>query len=207
MRTKVAPTLISLAIIGAVTFASAPASGVDGWLRPVPGRVVRPFQAPLTRYGRGHLGVDFAAAPGTPVRAAGAGTVVFAGLVANARHVVVRHAGGLRTSYSFLASIRVRGGEVVARGEVVGTSGGRGAHHLPDVVHFGLRIGDVYVDPMRLFASGGLPARVHLVPVSADASTRSVAGRLAERRALIAGLPRAAPVVPAASASGPAPGA
>ena len=207
MRTKVAPTLIALAIIGAVTLSSAPASGVDAWLRPVAGRVVRPFQAPLTRYGRGHLGVDFAADPGTPVRAAGAGTVVFAGLVANARHVVVRHAGGLRTSYSFLASIRVRGGEVVARGEVVGTSGGRGEHHLPAVVHFGLRIGDVYVDPMRLFEAGGLPARVHLAPTAADAAARSVGGRWVERRALIAGLPRAALTVRAAPASGRAPGA
>src|SRR5258708_34124469 len=157
MRAKTAPTLALLAIFGVLTLAPAPASGGDVWLRPVAGRVVRPFQAPLTRYGRGHLGVDFAAAPGTLVRAAGAGTVVFAGLVANARHVVVRHAGGLRTSYSFLASIRVRGGEVVARGEAGGTSGGRGEHHLPAAVHFGPRIGDVYVDPMLLFGAGDPP--------------------------------------------------
>jgi murein DD-endopeptidase MepM/ murein hydrolase activator NlpD len=191
MRTKTAPTLVLLAIFGVLTLAPAPASGADLWLRPVAGRVVRPFQAPLTRYGRGHLGVDFAAAPGTLVRAAGAGTVVFAGVVATARHVVVRHAGGLRTSYSFLASIRVRGGEVVARGEVVGTTGGRGEHHDPSVVHFGLRIGDVFVDPMRLFASAGLPVRVrvHLAPTAADAAASSLARRMAERRALTAGLP------------------
>jgi len=189
MRTKAAPTLVLLAILGVLTLAQAPASGGDVWLRPVAGRFVRPFHAPLTRYGRGHLGVDFAAAPGTLVRAAGAGTVVFAGVVATARHVVVRHAGGLRTSYSFLASIRVRGGEVVARGEVVGTTGGRGEHHDPSVVHFGLRIGDGFVDPMRLFASAGLPARVHLAPTAADAAASSLARRMAERRALMAGLP------------------
>lgn len=210
MRTKAAPSLITLAIIGGLTLAPAPASGVDAWLRPVAGRVVRPFQAPLTRYGRGHLGVDFAAAPGTLVRAAGAGTVVFAGLVANARHVVVRHAGGLRTSYSFLASIRVRGGEVVAPGEVVGTTGGRGEHHGPAVLHLGLRIGDAYVDPMRLFASAGLPLRVHLAPIAApiaaDTAASSLRGRLEERRTLIAGLPWSALAVPRVSDRGPGAG-
>jgi murein DD-endopeptidase MepM/ murein hydrolase activator NlpD len=144
---------------------SAPAAGVDTWLRPVAGRVVRNFRAPLTRYGAGHLGVDFAAVPGTAVRAAGAGTVVFAGVVAHARHVVLRHPGGLRTSYSFLASVRVRAGQEVRRGAVVGTTGGTGERHDGAVVHFGLRIGDTFVDPMQLFGSVGLPVRVHLAPV------------------------------------------
>jgi murein DD-endopeptidase MepM/ murein hydrolase activator NlpD len=134
-------------------------------LRPVLGRVVAGFRAPLTRYGRGHLGVDFAARPGAAVRAVEAGTVEFAGRVGTARHVVVRDARGRRVSYSFLASIRVRIGARVRRGEAIGTTGGTGPHHGGGVLHLGLRIGDTYVDPMRLFVDPvGTPFGVHLVP-------------------------------------------
>ena len=59
----------------------------------------------------GHRGVDFVAAAGTPVRAANAGEVTFAGNVAGSLHVVVAHPGGLRTSSSFLATIAVRRGQ------------------------------------------------------------------------------------------------
>ena len=173
MRRPIAETLVALAIVSSLAVAPAPASAVGVWMHPVAGRVVHPFRPPATRYGRGHLGVDFSAAPGTPVRAAGAGTVVFAGAVAGGRHVVVRHAGGLRTSYSFLATIRVHTGQRVGRGAVLGTTGGRGEHHDGHVLHLGLRIGDAYVDPMRLFAPGRLPVRVHLVPSSAGPPSRA----------------------------------
>lgn len=165
MRRSSLVVLVVGAVVGALALGPAPAAGVDTWLRPVAGRVVRVFRAPLTRYGAGHLGVDFAAVPGTAVRAAGAGTVVFAGVVAHTRHVVVLHPGGLRTSYSFLASIRVHTGQQVRRGAVVGTTGGTGEHHDGRVLHLGLRIGDTFVDPMQLFGSLGLPVRVHLAPV------------------------------------------
>jgi len=134
------------------------------WMLPVDGQVLRPFQAPLARFGPGHRGVDLAAAPGTPVRAAGTGVVSFAGDVAGALHVVVAHDGGLRTSYSFLASISVRAGQSVAKGDVVGTAGGSGEGHGPGVLHFGLRVGDEYVDPMLLFRPRDLTELVRLVP-------------------------------------------
>ena len=162
MRRRSVAIFIVLAI---VALSPAPARAEVSWSPPVPGPVVRPFRAPLTRYGAGHLGVDFAALPGTPVRTAGAGTVVFAGVVAKSRHVVVRHPGDLRTSYSFLASIRVHKGDVVDLGTVLGTAGGKGENHEPGVLHFGLRIGEQFVDPMQLFAAPDLAALVHLAPV------------------------------------------
>jgi murein DD-endopeptidase MepM/ murein hydrolase activator NlpD len=171
MRTRVVLAGFSALVLTTTgALAPAPAAGVDLWLRPVPGRVARPFQAPRTRFGPGHLGVDFVAKPRTPVRAAGPGTVLFAGVVAGARFVVVQHPGGLRTSYSFLASMRVHEGQVIQRGAIVGLSGGRGENHEPGVLHFGLRIGNAYVDPMRLFtrpvAGPDLATRVHLAPIS-----------------------------------------
>ncbi len=165
------------AAVVVTTTGSSSAAGTGLWLRPVPGRVVRPFRPPLTRYGAGHLGADLASPAGAPVRAAGGGTVVFSGLVAGTRHVVVRHAGGLRTSYSFLATTRVRVGGEVSRGDVLGTSGGRGEHHGGDVVHLGLRVGESYVDPMRLFTPPDLAAVVHLAPVGGDAAPGVLAGR------------------------------
>jgi triacylglycerol esterase/lipase EstA (alpha/beta hydrolase family) len=146
---------------------------------------VRPFDPPESRFGAGHLGVDLAAPPGTPVVAAGPGVVSFAGSVAGARHVVVAHADGLRTSYSFLTSVAVRRGESVRAGQVVGTTGGSGAGHLGDVLHVGLRRGDTYLDPMVLFGPPDLTAVVHLAPTSEPPRPASTAG---ERRGLLAGL-------------------
>ncbi len=157
----------------------------DGWIRPVEGRVVREFSPPLTRYGRGHLGVDFAAEPGTSVRAAGPGVVSFAGAVANALHVVVVHDGGLRTSYSFLASIRVGRGDHVEGGAVLGSTGGRGPEHDGSVLHFGLRSGTQYLDPMLLFAPPDLASIVHLAPTHNGPTLESPSD---ERHGVIDGL-------------------
>src|SRR5262249_42116842 len=78
-------------------------SAPQAWVRRLDGPLVRAFEEPASVYGAGHRGVDFAAAPGTAVRASNGGEVVFAGAVAGTLHVTIEHAGGLRTTYSFLA--------------------------------------------------------------------------------------------------------
>jgi hypothetical protein len=152
--------VLALAPAGRAAATDAP---VLAWLRPVPGGLARSFVEPVSRYGAGHRGADLVVAAGTPVRAAHAGEVSFAGPVAGSLHVVVAHDGGLRTSYSFLASVAVRRGQRVARGDVVGTAGGGSGEHA-GVLHFGLRVGDRYVDPMRLFAPTDLTRLIRLVP-------------------------------------------
>ncbi len=127
--------LCALAACIAVTLLTVPAaadgpnSGIGTWSRPVPGRVAAPFVAPVSRYGPGHRGADLVAAPGTPVLAVGAGQVTFAGSVAGTLHVTVDHGGGLRTTLSFLATVGVRTGQAVSRGQVIGTAGGTGPDH------------------------------------------------------------------------------
>lgn len=121
---------------------------------PVDGPLIDRFRPPASRFGPGNRGVDYATAPGTPVRAAGPGQVTFAGPVGGALHVVVLHPDGLRTSYSFLGSVAVRRGQLVDTGEVVGRTG--------PSLHFGARAGDGYIDPLRLFDAGR--RRVRLVP-------------------------------------------
>ncbi|MFZ4515225.1 MAG: murein hydrolase activator EnvC family protein [Acidimicrobiia bacterium] len=137
------------------------------WLRPVPGAIVRVFIAPSHPYGPGHRGVDFAVAPNEPVRAAGPGVVTFAGAVAGTLHVVVAHPNGIRTGYSYLAEISVTPGERVSAGAVLGRAGpGVGtAEHGVDTVHFSLRVGEEYRDPMELFRPVDLGAIVHLAPL------------------------------------------
>ena len=137
------------AFTAAVTFAAG------RYQPPVDAPVVDAFRAPPTPWAAGNRGIEYATASGTRVGAAADGVVVFAGMVAGSLHVVVRHADGVRTSYSFLRTALVHRGDRVVRGEAVGTTGER--------FHFGARIGDDYVDPARLFGGAG-PPRVHLVP-------------------------------------------
>ena len=145
--------------------AAPPAPGGCGvWLPPVDGPVARSFQAPAFAYGPGHRGIDFAVPPGTPVRASGDGVVAFAGSVADSLHVVVAHDGNLRTTYAFLAGISVRAGDRVARGQVVGAAGSSGPEHEAGGLHFGVRLGDRYLDPQRLFGVCDLTQLVRLIP-------------------------------------------
>ncbi len=133
-----------------------PAPAAAPWVPPVDGPVVRPFEEPATGWAPGHRGVDFAVAPGTEVRAAAGGRVVFAGRVAEALHVVVAHPGDVRSSYSHLSTVAVAEGAGVERGDVLGRSGGAGPGHDGTVVHFGVRLGERYVDPAPFLARPSL---------------------------------------------------
>ena len=108
-------------------------------LVPVQGTVTDPFRAPGCPWCPGNRGLEYAVAPGQAVRAGAAGTVSFAGSVAGIRYVVVEHSSGLRTTYGRLGSTAVVVGQVVTAGAVVGATG--------DGLFFGVRRGDVYLDP------------------------------------------------------------
>lgn len=170
IRTFVAAVLAAVLTV----VAAPPAHGrtAVAYAPPIDGAPVDGFRPPASRYGAGNRGVDYAAAPGQQVRAAAEGTVVFVGRIGQPAHVVVLHADGVRTSYSFLDGTSVRRGQRVGAGDVVGTAGG-------SAVHFGARVGEEYVDPTVLF--GGGPPSVHLVP----ADQRHPLAEWQERRNLI----------------------
>ena len=129
---------------------------------PVPSPLVtRPFEPPPERWLAGHRGVDLAAPPGSPVRSSGAGTVVFAGPVAGRGVVSVAHPNGLRTTYEPVEPA-VRAGDAIITGQTLGTlSAGHPGCPAPACLHWGLRRGDAYLDPLALLGRG----RVRLLPL------------------------------------------
>ena len=84
---------------------------------------------PILKIVRPHLGVDYAAPTGTPVSAAGNGTVVFAGWRGGfGKSVIIRHPNGYVTYYGHLSRIKrgIRRGRKVTQGEVIGYVGSTG---------------------------------------------------------------------------------
>nr|WP_184533521.1 peptidoglycan DD-metalloendopeptidase family protein [Micromonospora polyrhachis] len=122
---------------------------------------VRRFDPPPRPWLPGHRGVDLADEPGVVVRTAGAGVVLFAGMVAGRPVVSVLHANGLRTTYEPVQPT-VRTGDRLGRGDPIGTllSGHPGCPRAA-CLHWGLRRGDDYLDPLALL---GHP-RVRLLPI------------------------------------------
>lgn len=100
------------------------------------------------RSGGRHAGIDILAPGGTEVRAASPGLAEFAGsgMRGYGRAVILDHGEGIATLYGHLATIRVKSGETVPAGAVIGTVGRSGnatAYHL----HFELRVDGEDVDP------------------------------------------------------------
>jgi murein DD-endopeptidase MepM/ murein hydrolase activator NlpD len=128
-----------------VAVPSARAADLD-LVQPIHGPISRHFEQPPTPYSAGHRGIDFAAPVGTTVVAAAPGTVAFAGPVGGSISVSIDHAGGLRTTYSFLSAALVKKGQLVSQGQPIARSGPGAAGEDPNL-HFGLRSGTNYLDP------------------------------------------------------------
>nr|WP_239152016.1 M23 family metallopeptidase [Virgisporangium aurantiacum] len=149
------------AAAGPVPRAPVPAAGF-GWPLGGTPTVVRRFDPPPQPWLAGHRGVDLAGEPGAPVLAAGPGTVAFAGTVAGRGVVSIDHANGLRTTYEpVLASVAA--GAAVGRGSRIGAlAPGHAGCPVAACLHWGLRRGDSYLDPLLLLGFG----RVRLLPLA-----------------------------------------
>ncbi len=99
---------------------------------------------------REHQGLDFRVPTGTPVAAMNSGTVLLARfLYFEGNCVVIDHGQGLLTLYFHLSEFKVKEGDEVKRGQIVGLSGGTGRATGPHL-HVGVRWQGVYLDPARL---------------------------------------------------------
>ncbi|MGA8115867.1 MAG: M23 family metallopeptidase [Actinocatenispora sp.] len=143
---------------GATSF--GPRAGY-GWPLPGTPTVTRRFDPPPQPWLPGHRGVDLAGHDGEPVLAAGPGVVVFAGSVAGTGVVSIDHPGGLRTTYQPLRAT-VHAGDRVRTGDRIGTlQSGHPGCPAEACLHWGLRRGVVYLDPLALLGLG----QVRLLPL------------------------------------------
>jgi len=112
-----------------------------------------PVNAPITspfgwRWGRMHEGIDLGAPYGSPIAAAAAGVVIYAGWEGGYGNLtVIDHGGGLATAYGHQSRIAVSVGQNVAQGEIIGYVGSTG-HSTGPHLHFEVRVNGQAVDPL-----------------------------------------------------------
>jgi murein DD-endopeptidase MepM/ murein hydrolase activator NlpD len=102
---------------------------------------------PILQTWRAHLGIDYAAPTGTPVRSVGQGIVDVAGSQGGFGNVVmVKHASGQTTVYAHLSRINVKRGQSVMQGQTLGLVGATGWATGPHL-HFEFRVNGQHKDP------------------------------------------------------------
>jgi murein DD-endopeptidase MepM/ murein hydrolase activator NlpD len=108
-----------------------------GLIWPCSGPVTSPFGM---RWGRMHQGIDIGCGYGTPIHAAKAGTVIFAGQMSGYGNVIiVDHGGGFSTLYAHQSRLGASDGQSVSQGEVIGYVGSTG-HSTGPHLHFETRV-------------------------------------------------------------------
>ena len=105
---------------------------------------------PILQTWRAHLGVDYAAPTGTPVRSVGQGIVDVAGTQGGFGNVVmVKHANGHTTVYAHLSRINVKKGQSITQGQTLGLVGATGWATGPHL-HFEFRVNGEHKDPLTM---------------------------------------------------------
>lgn len=122
---------------------------VSRFIWPVSGPITQGFGVPELGVGAPHTGLDIGVPIGTPIKAAGSGTVIFAGgdaCCSFGYHVIISHGNGLQTLYGHMSQIGVSVGQVVVQGQILGLSGSTGFSTGPHV-HFEVDLNGVPVSP------------------------------------------------------------
>jgi murein DD-endopeptidase MepM/ murein hydrolase activator NlpD len=132
--------------------APPPKSG-GGFLWPTSGKVISRFGSKGS--GLRNDGINIAAERGSPVRAAEAGVVAYAGneLKAFGKLVLIKHDGGWVTTYAHNDAIKVSRGDIVQKGQVIAEVGNSGSVSTPQL-HFEMRKGKKAVDPLQYLPPG-----------------------------------------------------
>jgi murein DD-endopeptidase MepM/ murein hydrolase activator NlpD len=132
---------------------------VEGFLlaRPVHGARISSYFTkrrfhPILKKWKAHLGVDYAARRGTPIVAAGSGTISYAARMGTYGNLIkIRHADGYETRYAHMKSFRkgIRIGKYVKKGQTIGYVGTTGRSTGPHL-HFELRKDGRAINPLNV---------------------------------------------------------
>jgi len=112
---------------------------------------------PVLGYTRMHKGIDFAVPVGTPVKAAGGGTINFMGTASGyGNFVVINHTSGFATAYGHLSHFAagLRRGARVRQGQVFAYSGNTGLTTGPHL-HYEIRVNNAQVNPLTIKIAQG----------------------------------------------------
>lgn len=123
----------------------------DGWIRPCSyyGVTCEFGYSPITY---SHNGIDLGASYGTPIYAAGPGTVTYTGWYGTGGNaVIISHGNGVRTIYMHQSEIAASVGQSVAAGDLIGYVGSTGLSTGPHL-HFQLEIGGVPTNPRNIMS-------------------------------------------------------
>ena len=107
---------------------------------------------PIYKTVKFHAGLDFSAPQGTPIYATANGIVRVAGNLGNGygNHVIINHGYQYSTLYGHMYRIKVRVGQSIKRGEVIGYVGNTGKSTGPHV-HYEVMKGGRHLDPIYFF--------------------------------------------------------
>lgn len=106
----------------------------------------RRFHPVLKRW-KAHRGTDYAARKGTPVVAAGSGKVIRASYNKyNGHHVFIQHPGGIVTKYLHFSKRKVKKGQKVKQGQLIGLVGSTGLSSAPHL-HYEFIVNGVHRNP------------------------------------------------------------
>jgi murein DD-endopeptidase MepM/ murein hydrolase activator NlpD len=128
--------------------APGPIRGGGRFIWPVNGPITSPF-CERRAWEACHPGIDIGVPSGTPIRAAGTGTVAIAGWTGGyGNYTCINHGGGLSTCYGHQSRIEVSVGQHVTVGQVIGLSGCTGLCFGPHL-HFEVRINGAVTNPVN----------------------------------------------------------
>lgn len=95
-----------------------------------------------------HEGIDISAPSGTPIKAVAYGKVSYAGWMTGYGNVIIiYHGSDVSTLYAHLSTIKVKNGQVVKQGDIIGNVGSTGWSTGPHL-HFGIYVGEQAVNPL-----------------------------------------------------------
>ena len=140
---------------------------------------------PVSGNRKAHLGVDYAAPTGTPVRALADGVVKVAGRQSGYGNVVIlEHRGGVRTVYGHLSKIGVRTGQRVSQSDLVGNVGCTGTCTGPHL-HLEYIVNGVHKDPVTMAKASESVKLPAVAKAAFDATAREMASRLASAATIV----------------------